>query len=111
MSWTARWPPPLLPVLAVVAAAVRLDSPDPVVFRQRRVGRYGRPFTTHKFRTMYVDAPAYSLKVSDADPRVTRVGRILRRTALDELPQVWDILRGDISWAGPRPEQPVLVTQ
>ena len=99
----------LLPLLAVLAAVVRIDSSGPAIFRQRRIGQHGQPFTTYKFRTMRVDAPTYSLKVGDDDPRITRVGRLLRRTALDELPQLWNIVRGEMSWIGPRPEQPFLV--
>jgi len=93
----------------VLAAAVSIDSSGPAIFRQRRIGQHGQPFTTYKFRTMRVDAPAYSLKVGDDDPRITRIGRLLRRTALDELPQLWNIVRGEMSWIGPRPEQPFLV--
>lgn len=100
---------PLSPILALLALAVRLDSPGPVLFRQTRIGERGRPFTVYKFRTMYVDAPAYSLKVRNDDPRVTPLGQILRRTALDELPQLGNILRGEMSWVGPRPEQPFIV--
>ncbi len=97
------------PALAVLAAIVRIDSAGPALFRQRRIGQDGRPFTLYKLRTMYVDAPPYSLKVRNQDPRVTRVGSLLRRTALDEIPQLWNIVRGEMSWVGPRPEQPFLV--
>lgn len=91
---------------ALVALAIRLDSPGPVFFRQERVGRHGRPFRIHKFRTMRVDAErAGQLTVGD-DQRVTRVGRFLRAHRLDELPQVIDVLRGDMSLVGPRPEVP-----
>lgn len=107
-----------LPVLAVVAAAVRLTSPGPVLFRQRRVGRGGQEFSILKFRTMRADAErqlradpelherfvAGGHKLpSGADPRVTRIGRILRRTSFDELPQLFNVLAGDMSLVGPRP--------
>jgi lipopolysaccharide/colanic/teichoic acid biosynthesis glycosyltransferase len=105
----------LAPLLAVIAAAIKLTSPGPVLFRQRRGGRAGEPFTILKFRTMTVDAeqrkahlrgqneqdgPAFKIK---QDPRVTSLGRILRCTSLDELPQLWNVLRGDMSLVGPRP--------
>jgi lipopolysaccharide/colanic/teichoic acid biosynthesis glycosyltransferase len=95
--------PLLLPVLAAVALAVRLDTPGPTFFSQVRVGRRGRIFRMIKFRTMYdgVAGPSFT---AAADPRVTRVGQFLRRFRLDELPQLFNILRGDMSWVGPRPE-------
>ena len=111
----------LLPVAAVVALAVRLDSPGPIIFSQRRAGRYGRAFTVYKFRTMACDAEARLSEVVsldrlpepvfklECDPRVTRVGRILRRTSLDELPQLVNVLKGEMSLVGPRPEQVELV--
>lgn len=99
----------LLPLMLVIAAAVRLDSPGPVFFRQRRAGRYAQPFTIVKFRTMSVLAPKSSLKVSDDDPRVTRVGRLLRRSGLDEIPQLWNVLKGEMAVIGPRPEQIALM--
>jgi lipopolysaccharide/colanic/teichoic acid biosynthesis glycosyltransferase len=96
---------------ALVALAIRVDSPGPVFFRQERVGRHGRPFRIHKFRTMRVDAErAGQLTVGD-DQRVTRVGRFLRAHRLDELPQLIDVLRGDMSLVGPRPEVPRYVAR
>ena len=95
--------PVLLPVLLIVAAIVRLDSPGPVFFVQTRIGRRGQPFRMIKFRTMFhgADGPSFTAAV---DPRVTRVGGFLRQCRLDELPQLFNILRGDMSWVGPRPE-------
>lgn len=90
-------------VLAVIAAVVRYDSPGPVLFVQSRVGRRGRVFRMVKFRTMYHGVEGPSFTEAD-DPRVTRVGAFLRRCRLDELPQVVNILRGEMSWVGPRPE-------
>jgi lipopolysaccharide/colanic/teichoic acid biosynthesis glycosyltransferase len=120
------------PVLAGVSAAVKFGSPGPVLFRQTRVGRRGEPFTMLKFRTMHVNAPAKLhqdyvswfikssgqheraggevFKLTD-DPRVTKAGRFLRRTSLDELPQFWNVLRGDMSLVGPRPPLPFEVAQ
>lgn len=94
----------LWPVLLAAAVWVKLDSPGPVLFRQTRVGRFGVPFTIHKFRTMRV-APGAAITVG-ADPRITRAGQVLRQTKLDELPQLWDVLRGAMSLVGPRPELP-----
>jgi len=95
----------LAPLLLVLAVTIRLDSPGPVFFRQERVGRHGVPFRIHKFRTMRAAAPGLPLTVG-ADPRITRAGRWLRRTRLDELPQLIDVLRGRMSLVGPRPEVP-----
>lgn len=90
---------PVLIVCAVVAVAVRVSSPGPVLFRQERVGRDGRPFRILKFRTMVEgDNP-----LVDFDDRITPVGRLLRRTSLDELPQLWNVVRGEMSIVGPRP--------
>ncbi len=112
-----------LPVLAVAAAAIKLTSPGPVLFRQQRVGRYGEPFTVYKLRTMDCDAeerleevrhrnqrhgPLFKL---DCDPRVTRVGRLLRDTSVDELPQLVNVLQGTMSMVGPRPALPDEVAQ
>ncbi len=94
----------LSPLLLAAAVWVRLDSPGPVLFRQRRVGRFGVPFTIHEFRTMRVE-PGAAITVGE-DPRITRSGRVLRQTKLDELPQLWDVLRGAMSLVGPRPELP-----
>jgi exopolysaccharide production protein ExoY len=111
----------LAPVLAAIAALIALDSPGPVIFSQRRLGRFGRPIHCYKFRSMYVDAEArlfsdpallrryidndYKLPAS-IDTRITWIGRFLRRTSLDELPQLWNVLKGDMSLVGPRPIVP-----
>jgi lipopolysaccharide/colanic/teichoic acid biosynthesis glycosyltransferase len=99
------------PTMALVAVAVRLGSPGPALYRQERVGQNGKPFTVVKFRSMRTDAEAGTGAVwsQQNDPRVTRVGRILRRTRLDELPQLWNVLRGEMSFVGPRPERPQFV--
>jgi lipopolysaccharide/colanic/teichoic acid biosynthesis glycosyltransferase len=98
------------PLLALIAVAIKCDSSGPVLFRQDRVGRGGRIFRIHKFRTMVVDASTRgtSLTVGD-DARITRVGRFLRRSKLDELPQLLDVLAGAMSLVGPRPELPQYV--
>jgi lipopolysaccharide/colanic/teichoic acid biosynthesis glycosyltransferase len=95
----------LAPLLLLVALAIRLDSPGPVLFRQQRVGRHGRLFSIHKFRTMRDGAGGLALTVG-TDARITRIGHWLRRTRVDELPQFIDVLRGDMSLVGPRPEVP-----
>jgi lipopolysaccharide/colanic/teichoic acid biosynthesis glycosyltransferase len=97
----------LSPLLLVLALCIRLDSPGPVFFRQERVGRHGRIFRIHKFRTMVPDAEARGLPLTvGRDPRVTRVGAFLRSSKLDELPQLIDVLQGTMSLVGPRPEVP-----
>jgi exopolysaccharide biosynthesis polyprenyl glycosylphosphotransferase len=113
----------LSPLLAAIALAVRLDSRGPALYVQLRAGLGGRPFRIYKFRTMVVEAeealrelvqfetlrePMFKL---ENDPRVTRVGRVLRRTSLDELPQLFNVVRGDMSLVGPRPEQLELVAR
>jgi lipopolysaccharide/colanic/teichoic acid biosynthesis glycosyltransferase len=98
--------PTLLPVLWVVAVLIRLDSAGPVLFFQRRVGKSGRPFNMVKFRSMCHRADADGAKfTSAADQRTTRLGRFIRKTRIDELPQFWNVLIGDMSLIGPRPEQ------
>jgi lipopolysaccharide/colanic/teichoic acid biosynthesis glycosyltransferase len=114
------------PIMVVVACAVKLSSPGPILFRQKRVGldlrsargesygRHvdigGRPFTILKFRTMRVGQPGQAAEVwaAEGDPRITPVGQFLRRTRLDELPQLFNVIRGDMNVVGPRPEQPAI---
>ncbi len=98
------------PLLGLLAAAVKLDSPGPALFVQTRVGRHRRPIRVAKLRTMVVDAAQHGPAITASkDPRITRVGRFLRKTKLDELPQLWNVLRGDMSFVGPRPEVPQYV--
>ena len=93
-----------LPFLALIALAIRLESPGPIIFRQRRGGLHGRPFTIYKFRTMRtLDDGDTIQQASAGDPRVTPLGALLRRTSVDELPQLVNVLRGDMSLVGPRP--------
>ncbi len=98
----------LAPVLALIAAAIVLEAGFPVLFRQTRVGRGGRPFRLVKFRSMRMDVAGTRI-TAGRDPRVTRVGAWLRRRKIDELPQLWNVLRGDLSLVGPRPEIPPFV--
>ena len=98
----------LSPLLLAVALWIKLDSPGPVLFRQQRVGRQGRLFWIHKFRTMRTDNDGLGLTVG-RDVRITRAGAWLRRSKFDELPQLWDVLRGAMSLVGPRPELPIYV--
>jgi exopolysaccharide biosynthesis polyprenyl glycosylphosphotransferase len=100
-----------LPVLLLTALAIKLDSPGPVFYRQERVGRGGRVFMLFKFRSMVVDAEAAGSPVwaSKRDSRITRVGRFIRLTRIDEIPQVLNVIRGDMAFVGPRPERPEFV--
>ena len=114
----------LAPLVLGVALAIRLEDPGPILFKQKRVGRWGALFTMWKFRSMYTDAEArkqelmasnemdggVTFKMKD-DPRVTRVGRVIRKTSIDELPQLWNVLKGDMSLVGPRPPVPQEVDQ
>jgi len=111
------------PLLSAIALAIKLDSPGPVIFSQVRIGKGGRPFTCHKFRTMHLGADREKEKLTALneaqgalfkirnDPRITRMGRVLRRTSLDEFPQLYNILKGDMSLVGPRPQVPEEVDQ
>ena len=112
-----------LPVMGLVALAIKWDSPGPVLFRQQRAGGNGRPFTMYKFRSMVVGAEKMQEQVNEADeeghiihkkandPRITRVGRFIRKFSLDELPQLFNVLKGDMTLVGPRPELPWLVEE
>jgi lipopolysaccharide/colanic/teichoic acid biosynthesis glycosyltransferase len=126
LSFTLLISPFLLPVVAIVALLIRLDSPGPILFRQRRVGANGAAFTLFKFRSMYVNSDDTAHRQAaekfmngevlsgnmtrlyklQGDPRITRVGRFIRRTSLDELPQFWNVLQGDMTLVGPRPPTP-----
>lgn len=100
----------LAPLLALIAILVSFDSPGPALFVQRRVGRNGEIFQIFKFRSMFIDAPRYARSpTTSSDPRITRIGRVLRRFSLDELPQLLNVLLGTMSLVGPRPEMPFVV--
>lgn len=114
----------LLPLFAIVALAIRLESPGPIFFSQTRVGRWGELFRMYKFRSMYIDAEKRKkflmaqnemnggvLFKMKQDPRITRVGRLIRKASIDELPQLWNVLIGDMSLVGPRPPVPSEVDQ
>lgn len=102
-----------LPLIPIIALFVKLTSRGPVLYRQKRVGLRGQIFDCFKFRTMRSDAEADSgpTWASDEDPRITRVGKFLRRSRLDEIPQIWNVLRGDMAFVGPRPERPEFVAK
>ena len=101
----------VLPVIPLVILAIRLDSKGPVLYKQQRVGRNNVPFYVYKFRTMKTDAEAETGPVwaGQDDPRITRIGKFLRASRLDEIPQLWNVLRGDMAFVGPRPERPEFV--
>ncbi|UPK45233.1 MULTISPECIES: sugar transferase [Paenibacillus] len=100
------------PVMLVAAIMIKLDSKGPVIFRQERYGKNGVKFNIYKFRTMRTDAPKYSASPTTSDdPRITRLGRLLRKTSLDELPQLLNIIKGDMSFIGPRPEMKRIVEE
>ncbi|HWF85437.1 MAG TPA: TIGR03013 family XrtA/PEP-CTERM system glycosyltransferase [Vicinamibacterales bacterium] len=102
-----------MPLMVLTAIAIRLDSPGHILYSQERVGEHGHVFKVFKFRSMRMDAEREGTPVwaRDKDDRITRVGRFIRRTRLDELPQFWNVLRGDMSFVGPRPERPFFVEQ
>lgn len=111
------------PLLLITAIAIKLDSPGPILFRQQRVGKWGKPFTCFKFRSMFVDAEkrkAELMALNEADevvfkikrdPRITRVGRIIRKLSIDELPQLFNVINGEMSLVGPRPPVPIEVAR
>jgi sugar transferase (PEP-CTERM system associated) len=102
-----------LPLQLVTALLIKLESPGPVFYHQERIGRYGRVFTILKFRSMRADAEpdGKACWAADRDPRITRVGAVIRKLRIDELPQLINVLRGEMSFVGPRPERPVFVEQ
>lgn len=98
---------PFFPFYLLIAALIKLDSPGPVFHRAQRIGKDGKPFTLYKFRTMVADAANRGPGITrDGDPRITRVGRALRKLKIDEIPQLINVLKGEMSIVGPRPEDP-----
>jgi sugar transferase (PEP-CTERM system associated) len=101
-----------LPIMALTAVAIKLDSRGPILYRQTRLGQRNRPFTIMKFRSMRTDAePDGAVWAEEEDPRITRVGRVIRKLRIDELPQFINIIRGEMAFIGPRPERPEFVAQ
>ena len=99
-----------LPFIPVISILIRISSPGPAIFRQRRIGKDGESFIMYKFRTMHAEVDEYAeAPIEPNDPRILSVGRWLRRTSLDELPQLWNVIRGEMSMVGPRPEMPFIV--
>lgn len=104
----------LSPLFAICYVAVRREDGGPAIFKQKRIGRFGRPFYIYKFRSMKIDAEKKGPSLfngEENDPRLTKVGRFLRRHHLDELPQLWNVLKGDMSFVGPRPERAFYIRQ
>jgi lipopolysaccharide/colanic/teichoic acid biosynthesis glycosyltransferase len=114
----------LLPIFGLLVLAIRLESPGPALFKQTRVGRWGQIFTMYKFRSMYMDAEARKAELlaenemsggvtfkMQRDPRITRIGRFIRKASIDELPQLWNVIKGDMSLVGPRPPVPAEVDE
>ena len=102
------------PMFAFCYILVKREDGGPVIFKQKRIGRFGRPFYIYKFRSMRIDAEKHGprlFKVDGEDPRLTKIGRFLRRHHLDELPQLWNVLKGDMSFVGPRPERAYYIKQ
>ena len=100
--------PVAVPVALIIAIAIKLDSPGPVIYYSERIGKDGKPFTMPKFRSMAVGSPIVEAeKFSTADHYITRVGAFIRKTSLDEIPQFWSVLKGDMSLVGPRPLLPI----
>lgn len=101
----------LSPLFIIAVVLVKMSSPGPVIFSQERVGLHGRKFRLYKFRSMVINAEKIGTSVTtDRDPRITKIGRILRKTKLDELPQLFNVLEGDMSFVGPRPDVPEIVS-
>ena len=101
------------PLFLICYIAVRWEDGTPVIFKQERIGRFGRPFNIYKFRSMRLDAEKFgpALYKGDSDPRMTRVGKFLRDHHLDELPQLWNVFKGDMAFIGPRPERKFYIDQ
>ena len=101
-----------LPLMFIAGVLIKLDTPGPVFYVQERVGRHGKVFNMYKLRSMVVDAEKQGAKWADKDdPRVTRIGRIIRKSRIDELPQLLNVLKGDMALIGPRPERPEFILE
>lgn len=102
----------LSPLLLAIVVVIKVSSPGPILYSQQRVGRHGRLFRLYKFRTMVLNSDQIGTSVTTCtDPRITKIGRVLRKSKLDELPQLWNVLKGDMSFVGPRPDVPEIVVK